>query len=101
MILSVLFAALTVLPAAEAPLRVTLTFDDALKDHLLIAAPMLEERGWRGTFNVVTDWIGSKPKMMTWDDARELVRRGHELTTHAKTHPNMVKRMFEMVVPAT
>lgn len=73
------------------PMRVTLTFDDALKDHLLIAAPQLEARGWRGTFNIVTDWIGSKPNMMTWDDARELVRRGHELTTHAKTHPNMVK----------
>ena len=30
------------------PLRVALTFDDSLKDHLLIAAPMLEERGWSG-----------------------------------------------------
>ena len=27
------------------PMRVALTFDDSLKDHLLIAAPMLEERG--------------------------------------------------------
>ena len=28
-----------------APVRVTLTFDDSLKDHLLIAAPLLEKRG--------------------------------------------------------
>lgn len=77
-------------PARE-PMRVTLTFDDSLKDHLLIAAPQLEARGWRGTFNLVTDWVGTKPEMMTWADARELVQRGHELTTHSKTHPVMVK----------
>ena len=72
------------------PLRVTLTFDDNLKDHLLVAAPELEARGWRGTFNVITDKIGSDGKYMTWDDVRELVRRGHEVTTHCKTHPHLV-----------
>ena len=41
--------------SAAAPLRVSLTFDDSLKDHLLVAAPLLEERGWRGTFCIVTD----------------------------------------------
>ena len=78
-------------PEAERePLRVALTFDDSLKDHLLIAAPMLEERGWRGTFNIVTDWVGKNDRMMTWDDVRELIRRGHEVTTHTKSHPNCV-----------
>ena len=72
------------------PLRVTLTFDDNLKDHLLVAAPELEARGWRGTFNVITDKIGSDEKYLTWDDVRELVRRGHEVTTHCKTHPHLV-----------
>lgn len=79
-------------PAADSsPLRIALTFDDSLKDHLLIAAPMLEERGWRGTFNIVTDWVGKSPRYLTWDDVRELVRRGHEIATHTKTHANMVK----------
>ena len=75
----------------SAPMRVTLTFDDSLKDHLLIAAPLLEERGWRGTFNIVTDWVGKGDKFLTWEDVRELVRRGHEIATHTKTHPNLVK----------
>ena len=52
-----------------APLRVALTFDDSLKDHLLIAAPMLEERGWRGTFCIVTDWVGKDDMHLTWRDA--------------------------------
>ena len=75
--------------SAAEPVRVALTFDDALKDHLLIAAPELEKRGWRGIFTVVTDWIGTDEKFMTWDDVRELVRRGHEVATHSKTHRNL------------
>ena len=75
----------------SAPMRVTLTFDDSLKDHLLIAAPLLEERGWRGTFNLVTDWVGKDERHLTWDDVRELVRRGHEVATHTKTHTDLVK----------
>lgn len=74
-----------------APMRVTLTFDDSLKDHLLIAAPLLEERGWRGTFNLVTDWVGKDERHLTWEDVRELVRRGHEVATHTKTHRNLVE----------
>ncbi len=75
---------------AAAPLRVALTFDDSLKDHLLVAAPMLEERGWRGTFCIVTDWVGKGDSHLTWDDVRELVRRGHEIATHTKSHRNLV-----------
>ena len=62
-----------------------------MKDHLLIAAPLLEERGWRGTFNLVTDWVGKDERHLTWDDVRELVRRGHEVATHTKTHTDLVK----------
>ena len=72
------------------PLRVALTFDDSLKDHALIAAPMLEERGWRGTFCIVSDRVGQGEKYMEWDDVRELVRRGHEIATHSKSHQNFV-----------
>ena len=35
------------------PVRVTFTFDDGVRDHWAIAAQMLEERGWRGTFCIV------------------------------------------------
>ena len=71
----------------EGPLELTLTFDDSCKDHWRIAADELEKRGWRGLFCIVTDWIGKDEKKMTWDDVRDLVRRGHEIATHTKTHP--------------
>jgi len=76
--------------SAAAPLRVALTFDDSLKDHLLVVAPMLEERGWRGTFCIVTDWVGKNDSKLTWDDVRELLRRGHEIATHTKSHKNLL-----------
>ena len=79
-------------PAIE-PMRVTLTFDDSLKDHLLIAAPLLEARGWRGTFNLITDKVGAGDGFLTWDDVRELLRRGHEVATHTKTHRDLVKML--------
>ncbi len=88
------FSAMTAF-TEPAPLRVALTFDDSLKDHLLIAAPMLEERGWRGTFCIVTDWVGKDSKHLTWDDVRELVRRGHEIATHTKSHRNLVSLLNE------
>ena len=77
------------------PMRVTLTFDDSLKDHLLIAVPLLEVRGWRGTFNLVTDRVGADAKFLTWDDVREIVSRGHEIATHTKTHSSLVKLLVE------
>ena len=79
---------------ANAPMRVVLTFDDGVADHLKIAAPELEKRGWRGVFNIVTDWIG-RPGKLTWEDVRELIKRGHEVTTHTKSHPNLVKLLQE------
>jgi len=94
-VLAAVFAACLASAAVGAPMRVTLTFDDSLKDHLLIAAPLLEERGWRGTFNLITDKVGAGDKFLTWDDVRELVRRGHEIATHTKTHCDLVKLLAE------
>lgn len=74
---------------------VTLTFDDNPKGHLSIAAPVLERYGYRGTFNVVTDWVAKDARKMTWDDIRELRRRGHGIVSHTKSHPNLVKLLEE------
>ena len=51
---------------------------------------MLEERGWRGTFCIVTDWIGRDDSRLSWDDVRELVRRGHEIATHTASHRDLL-----------
>ena len=70
------------------PMLLTLTFDDGTKDHLEVAAPMIEARGWRGTFNIVTDNVGKK-NHLTWDEIRELKRRGHEIASHTVSHVSL------------
>jgi peptidoglycan/xylan/chitin deacetylase (PgdA/CDA1 family) len=62
-----------------------LTFDDGGASALL-AAEMLERRGWRGAFFVTTGRIGT-PGFLNADGVRELVARGHEVGSHSHTHP--------------
>lgn len=79
--------------AVSEPMKVALTFDDGEMTHLTIAAPLLERYGYRGVFNIVTDNVG-KGGRMTWDDIRELKRRGHEIASHTLSHP-LLPRLLE------
>ena len=71
---------------AKPAMEVSLTFDDSAKEHATIVAPMLAEYGWHGTFNLITGGVGVWKNSLTWDDARDLVRAGHILVTHTRTH---------------
>lgn len=75
-----------------------LTFDDGTKDHLSIAAPLLEKYGFRGTFYIVVNRIKDaytepqgKYKYMTWAEVKELADRGHEIGNHSMSHYQLVK----------
>jgi peptidoglycan/xylan/chitin deacetylase (PgdA/CDA1 family) len=57
-----------------------IAFDDTRPSHYLIAAPEMEARGFRGTFNLVTGQISQ------WDDWVELHEHGHELSNHTRHH---------------
>lgn len=91
-------------------MTVSFTFDDGLKAHLTIVAPLLEKYGWRGAFNVCTDFLEENPPSLTtnklrilgltehpecrmnWDDVRELLARGHEVYPHSCSHENLEMR---------
>lgn len=70
---------------------VTLTFDDNVKGHYTLAAPVLDRYGYKGAFNVVTDDVGKNDEYMTWDEIRDLHRRGHSVFSHTRSHPDLVK----------
>ena len=72
---------------------VTLTFDDGTRDHLKAAA-LLEKYGWRGCFNIITDKVGDG-RHLTWDEIRDLKRRGHEIASHTASHPSLKKLLAE------
>ena len=73
-------------PSTAVP--VVISFDDGDLSCHTIAAPILEQYGRRGSFFVVTGWIG-RPGFMNADQLRDLVRRGHEVHSHSRTHPRL------------
>ncbi len=89
-------AACAAVPVQAVP-KVVLTFDDGFEEHHRLVAPILEKYGFRGVFNIVTSRIGTgnvdtpmgKRSYMTWDQIRDLQRRGHEIENHTVTHPNL------------
>lgn len=87
--------------AAEDPVRiatwsgdrhaaVAFTFDDGYREHVGIAAPMLDALGLKATFAInpgktsATSDFGSG----TWEQWRTLAKNGHEIANHSMTHPN-------------
>ncbi|TVQ38617.1 MAG: polysaccharide deacetylase family protein [Spirochaetaceae bacterium] len=75
----------------------SLTFDDSTLDHYLLAAPELDRRGLHGTFFVITgvmqhgvwDDFGTRRLQFSWNQARRLAARGHEIGSHSHTHPDV------------
>jgi peptidoglycan/xylan/chitin deacetylase (PgdA/CDA1 family) len=73
-------------PATAVP--VVVSFDDGDLSCHTTAAPILERHGLRGTFFVVTRWIG-QPGFMDADQLRDLVHRGHAVQSHSRSHPDL------------
>jgi len=92
-------------PAVIKPLQegmVTFSFDDCWLNQTNAAA-MLEGAGYPGTFYIISgDMEG--PGRMSWDDARSLEERGHEIGGHTETHSDLttlsqLSQEVETVIP--
>jgi len=65
---------------------VLLTFDDTRLTHFTIAAGIIEQFGFRGTFFIMTIAIG-KPGYMNAAQLKLLADRGHVIGAHTWDHP--------------
>ena len=64
---------------------IILSFDDGYEDNWRVVLPMLEERGMKAVFYMVTNSIG-KPGYLTWDNLFDMERRGMEVGSHTANH---------------
>jgi peptidoglycan/xylan/chitin deacetylase (PgdA/CDA1 family) len=70
------------------PAAVSLTYDDALPQHLDLVMPQLESFGLRGTFYIPTQVTGNSAwttRPAEWKTAAE--RGHHEIANHTQYHP--------------
>ena len=67
---------------------VVLTFDDASKSHVTVAAPLLKKHGFGATFFVTEgfDFPTNKRDYMTWDEIARLNKDGFEIGNHTRDH---------------
>ncbi len=89
------FAYLTLIPAVPAQLEpipdktVVLTFDDAVKSHLTVVAPILKEHGFGATFFITECWMSDTENFLSWEDVGELHKMGFEIGNHTWNHAGM------------
>ena len=67
---------------------VVLTFDDSVKSHATVAAPILKRYGFGATFFITEGFAfqTNKKDYMTWEEIRELHRQGFEIGNHTRDH---------------
>lgn len=73
---------------------IMLHFDDGLSEHHENVAPVLDKYGFTGWYHVITDNIDNHRAIygkdsMTWHQARDLAKRGHEICSHSCTHKRL------------
>jgi peptidoglycan/xylan/chitin deacetylase (PgdA/CDA1 family) len=65
---------------------VVLTFDDAVKSHLTVVAPLLAEKGFGATFFVTHAWMDDAENFLSWKEIARLDRLGFEVGNHSWSH---------------
>lgn len=88
-LIAVLLSAPAPTPSELEPLparTIVLTFDDAVRSHLTVAAPILRERGFGATFFVTHAWMPDTENFLTWAEIADLHRMGFEIGNHTWNH---------------
>ena len=82
---------------------ISYTFNDGLAEHYTLAAPQLEQRGFRGTFFINGSKVNKDERhikdttRVTWPQLKEMAEKGHEISNHGWAHRNFAKFPFEVL----
>ena len=67
----------------------TFTFDDGLQEHYTKVFPQLKRLGLKASFGIIGSKVGATWKgipTMTWEQMKEMVADGQEITSHGWAH---------------
>ena len=70
---------------------VILTFDDGYKSQYSSAKPILDKYGFKATFYIVCNYVGSGDNRMTWEEIKSLQQEGHDIASHTMNHDDLSK----------
>jgi peptidoglycan/xylan/chitin deacetylase (PgdA/CDA1 family) len=70
---------------------VFLTFDDGYKSQYTNAKPILDKYGFKATFSIVCNYVGSGDNRMTWEEIKSLQQQGHDIASHTMNHYDLSK----------
>lgn len=79
---------------------VAITFDDAFRDFVTVAHPVLQEAGFRSTLYVPTGFVGGssrwlvaegeqRRRLLSWGELSQLTSAGVECGAHSHSHPQL------------
>lgn len=68
------------------PRLVVMTFDDAVRSHLEVAAPVLRKHGFGATFFVTAAWMEDHAHFLNWEEIARLHEMGFEVGNHSMHH---------------
>lgn len=68
---------------------VLITIDDGYRSVYLHAYPILQEFNYPWVFFCYTDFINLGPQSVTWEQLREMQKKGCTVQSHTKTHPKL------------
>jgi peptidoglycan/xylan/chitin deacetylase (PgdA/CDA1 family) len=82
--------------------ELAITFDDGYRDNFEHGVPVLEKLSLPATFFLVSRWVGTDAvpwwdpwtgvgDAMSWEQVRELARRGFDVGAHTRTHADLGK----------
>jgi|SRR5918999_1224440 peptidoglycan/xylan/chitin deacetylase (PgdA/CDA1 family) len=68
---------------------VILTFDDGYKSQYSNAKPILDIYGFKASFYIVCNYVGSGDNRMTWEEIKSLQQEGHDIASHTMNHDDL------------
>jgi peptidoglycan/xylan/chitin deacetylase (PgdA/CDA1 family) len=68
---------------------VCLVFDDGWLNQYTNALPVLDEYGFKATFNIITAYPNKVPEYMSWNQIQTLYNQGHVIGSHTVDHSTL------------